>query len=162
MRWGAAGRRLPSMADIARRASAHWTGDLRSGQGTVSTGSGVLQDAPYSFKTRFEQGAGTNPEELLAAAHAGCFTMQLSALLAGHGHDPQDLRTEATCEMVREGQGFKISTMRLVIRGRVGNIDQTEFERHVEQAAQMCPLSRVMQGNVEIIHEAMLEQPVGS
>lgn len=150
------------MADIARKASAHWTGDLRSGQGTVSTGSGVLQDAQYSFKTRFENGVGTNPEELLAAAHAGCFTMQLSALLAGDGHDPQDLRTEATCEMVREGAGFKISTMRLTIRGRVGNIDQAEFEKHVQEAADLCPLSRVMKGNVEIVHEATLEQPVSS
>lgn len=145
------------MADIARKASAQWRGDLRSGQGTIRTESGVLKDAQYSFKTRFENGAGTNPEELLAAAHAGCFTMQLSALLAADGHDPQDLRTEATCEMVREGQGFKVSTMRLVVRGRVGNIDQAEFERHVQQAAQMCPLSRVMQGNVEITHEAVLE-----
>lgn len=145
------------MADIARKASAQWRGDLRSGQGTIRTESGVLKDAQYSFKTRFENGAGTNPEELLAAAHAGCFTMQLSALLAADGHDPQDLRTEATCEMVREGQGFKVSTMRLVVRGRVGNIDQAEFERYVQQAAQMCPLSRVMQGNVEITHEAVLE-----
>ncbi|ABF44828.1 OsmC-like protein protein [Deinococcus geothermalis DSM 11300] len=145
------------MADIARKASAQWRGDLRSGQGTIRTESGVLKDAQYSFKTRFENGAGTNPEELLAAAHAGCFTMQLSALLAADGHDPQDLRTEATCEMVREGQGFKVSAMRLVVRGRVGNIDQAEFERHVQQAAQMCPLSRVMQGNVEITHEAVLE-----
>lgn len=145
------------MADIARKASAQWTGDLRSGQGSVSTESGVLKDAQYSFKTRFENGAGTNPEELLAAAHAGCFTMQLSALLASGGHPPQDLRTEATCEMVREGQGFKVSTMRLVVRGKVGDIDQAEFERYVQQAAQMCPLSRVMQGNVEITHEAVLE-----
>ncbi|WP_034387304.1 OsmC family protein [Deinococcus sp. YIM 77859] len=146
------------MADIARKASAHWTGDLRSGQGTVSTGSGVLNDAPYSFKTRFEQGAGTNPEELLAAAHAGCFTMQLAALLAADGHEPGDLRTEATCEMVREGQGFKVSTMRLVVRGSArSNIDQATFEGYVQKAAQVCPLSRVMTGNVEITHEAVLE-----
>ena len=145
------------MADIARKASAHWTGDLKKGQGTVSTESGTLKDAQYSFKTRFEQGVGTNPEELLAAAHAGCFTMQLSALLGAHGHDPQDLRTEATCEMVKDGPGFKISTMRLTIRGRVGNIDQAEFERHVGEAAKLCPLSRVMAGNVEIVHEAVLE-----
>lgn len=145
------------MADIARKASAQWMGDLRSGQGTVSTESGTVQGAQYSFKTRFEQGVGTNPEELLAAAHAGCFTMQLSALLAADGHDPQDLRTEATCEMVKDGPGFKISRMRLTIRGRVGNIDQAEFEKHVGEAADMCPLSRIMKGNVEITHEAVLE-----
>lgn len=145
------------MADIARKASAQWMGDLRSGQGTVSTESGTVQGAQYSFKTRFEQGVGTNPEELLAAAHAGCFTMQLSALLAGDGHNPQDLRTEATCEMVKDGPGFKISTMRLTIRGRVGNIDQAEFEKHVREAADLCPLSQIMKGNVEITHEAVLE-----
>lgn len=145
------------MADIARKASAHWQGDLRSGKGTVSTESGVLQDAPYSFKTRFEEGQGTNPEELLASAHAGCFTMQLSALLAGHGHTVEDLRTEATCEMVKDGPGFKISHMKLVVRGKVSGSDQADFESHVQQAAQMCPLSRIMQGNVEITHEAHLE-----
>lgn len=145
------------MADIARKASAHWTGDLRSGQGTVSTESGTLQGAQYSFKTRFEQGVGTNPEELLAAAHAGCFTMQLSALLSGHGHTVEDLRTEAACEMVREGGGFKISTMRLVVRGKVSGSDPADFEEHVQQAAKMCPLSRIMTGNVEITHEAVLE-----
>lgn len=145
------------MADIARKASAHWTGDLRGGQGTVSTESGTLQDAQYSFKTRFEQGVGTNPEELLAAAHAGCFTMQLSALLSGHGHTVEDLRTDATCEMVGDGPGFKISTMRLVVRGKVSGSDQADFEEHVQQAAQMCPLSRIMTGNVEIVHEAVLE-----
>ncbi len=145
------------MADIARKANAQWMGDLMKGKGTIGTESGTLKDAQYSFKTRFEQGVGTNPEELLAAAHAGCFTMQLSALLAADGHDPQDLRTEATCEMVREGPGFKINAMRLHIRGKVGNIDAPEFQKHVEQAAQLCPLSRVMQGNVQITHEATLE-----
>ena len=145
------------MADIARKANAQWSGDVMKGQGTVSTGSGVLQDTQYSFKTRFENGVGTNPEELLAASHSGCFTMQLSALLTQAGHAPESLRTDATCEMVREGAGFKVSTMRLQVRGKVGNIDQAEFERHVAQAAELCPLSRVMQGNVEIVHDAVLE-----
>ena len=108
------------MADIARKASAHWTGDLMKGSGTVSTESGALREQAYSFRTRFGQEPGTNPEELLAAAHAGCFTMQLSALLGMAGHDPQDLQTEATCEMVREGQGFRISTMRLHISWQGG------------------------------------------
>ena len=147
------------MADITRKANAQWFGDLKSGSGTVSTESGALKDNSYSFKARFEQdkAPGTNPEELLAAAHAGCFTMQLSAMLAAHGHQPEDLRTEATCEMVKDGPGFKVSTMRLTIRGKVGNIDQAEFERHVAEAADACPLSRVMKGNVEITHEAILE-----
>lgn len=145
------------MADIARKASAHWQGDLKSGKGTVSTESGVLKDAPYSFHTRFENGTGSNPEELLASAHASCFTMQLSALVANHGHTVEDLKTEATCEMVKDGPGFKVSAMRLVVRGKVTNCDQADFEQHVKDAAEMCPISRVLQGNIEITHEAILE-----
>ena len=144
------------MADISRKASAHWSGDLMKGQGTVSTESGTVKDAQYSFKTRFESGVGTNPEELLATAHAGCFTMQLSAMLAGDGHAPQDVNTEATCEMVRSGPGFKISTMRLKVSGRVEGIDQAGFEDYVTRAAELCPLSGIMKGNVEIVHEATL------
>ena len=145
------------MADIARRASAHWEGDLKSGNGTVSTESGVLSQAPYSFSTRFENGQGTNPEELLASAHAGCFTMQLSALISAHGHEIQALDTEATCEMVKDGPGFRISRMHLTVRGRLTGSDQADFEAHVKDAAEKCPLSRIMQGNVEITHEAILE-----
>jgi osmotically inducible protein OsmC len=145
------------MAEIARKANAQWMGDLRSGKGNISTESGTVKNAQYSFGTRFENGSGTNPEELLAAAYAGCFTMQLCALLANDGHDPQDVRTEATCEMVKDGPGFKVSAMRLSIRGRVGNIDQAEFEKHIGEAAEMCPMSKVMKGNVEITHEAVLE-----
>ena len=145
------------MADIARKANAQWMGDLKRGKGNISTESGTVKDAQYSFSTRFENGVGTNPEELLAAAHAGCFTMQLSALLAADGHDPQDVRTEATCEMVKDGPGFKISTMRLVVRGKVTGSDPADFEEHVQQAARLCPLSRIMTGNVEIVHEAVLE-----
>lgn len=145
------------MADIARKAAAHWQGDLKSGKGTVSLESGLLKDAQYGFQSRFESGPGTNPEELLASAHAGCFTMQLSALLGNHGHTVEDLRTDATCEMVKDGPGFRISRMHLVVRGKVTGSDQADFEAHVKDAAEKCPLSRVMQGNVEITHEAILE-----
>jgi len=144
------------MADIARKANAQWSGDLMKGKGTISTESGTVKDAQYSFKTRFESGVGTNPEELLAAAHAGCFTMQLSAMLAGDGHAPQDVKTEATCEMVKNGPGFKVSTMRLKVTGQVEGIDQATFEEYVTKAADLCPLSGVMKGNVEIVHEATL------
>ena len=144
------------MADIARKASAQWSGDLMKGAGKISTESGTLHGAQYSFKTRFESGVGTNPEELLAAAHAGCFSMQLSAMLAGDGHTPQDVQTEATCEMVRSGPGFKVSTMRLKVTGKVEGIDQATFEEYAAKAADLCPLSNVMKGNVEIVHEATL------
>lgn len=144
------------MADISRKASAQWSGDLMKGAGKISTESGTVKDAQYSFKTRFESGVGTNPEELLAAAHAGCFTMQLSAMLAGDGHAPQDVQTEATCEMVRNGPGFKVSTMCLKVTGKVEGIDQATFEDYVTKAADLCPLSGIMKGNVEIVHEATL------
>ena len=100
-----------------RHASAHWEGDGKTGKGKITTQSGVLSDNPYGFNTRFENEPGTNPEELIAAAHASCFTMQLSALLSNHGHTVEDLRTEATCEMVKDGPGFKISRMHLLVRG---------------------------------------------
>ncbi|MBZ9751449.1 OsmC family protein [Deinococcus sp. HMF7604] len=145
------------MADIARKASAHWQGDLRGGKGQISTESTTIQNAQYSFGTRFENGVGTNPEELLAAAHAGCFTMQLSALLSNHGHTVEDLRTDATCEMVKDGPGFQVSAMRLTVRGKVTGSDQADFEAHVKDAAEKCPMSRVMAGNVDITHEAILE-----
>jgi lipoyl-dependent peroxiredoxin len=145
-----------NMADIARKASAQWSGDLMKGRGTMSSGSGTLKDAQYSFKTRFEQGVGTNPEELLAAAHAGCFSMQLSAMLAGDGHVPQNVQTEAICEMMRAGAGFKVSTMRLKVSGQVEGIDQATFADYVARAADLCPISNVMKGNVEIVHEATL------
>ncbi|ANC71337.1 OsmC family protein [Deinococcus radiodurans] len=145
------------MADIARKASAHWEGDLKSGNGTITTESGVLSQAQYSFKTRFENGKGTNPEELLASAHAGCFTMQLSALLAEHGHEIKALDTDATCEMVKDGPGFKINHMHLRVRAQLTGSDQADFEAHVKDAAEKCPLSRIMQGNVEVTHEAILE-----
>lgn len=146
------------MADISRKASAHWQGDVRNGKGTVSLESGLLKDAQYGFQSRFENGPGTNPEELLASAHAGCFTMQLSALLGKHGHTVEDLRTEATCEMVKkEGEGFKVSRMHLIVRGKVMGSDQADFEAHVKEAAEKCPISQVMTGNVEITHEAILE-----
>ena len=145
------------MADISRKAVAHWAGNLKDGKGTVGTESGVLKDAQYSFGTRFEQGKGTNPEELLAAAHAGCFTMQLSALLTNHGHTVETLDTDATCELVKDGEGFKVGRMILKVRGKVTGSDRADFESHVKQAAEMCPLSKVMAGNVEVVHEAVLE-----
>lgn len=148
--------RLADMADIARKASAHWAGTLKDGEGNISTESGVLDNAQYSFSTRFENGKGTNPEELLASAHAGCFTMQLSALLEKHGHTIDSLDTEATCEMTKAGSGFRVSRMVLKVRGKVQGSDPADFEAHVKEAAENCPLSQVMQGNVEIVHEAEL------
>ena len=145
------------MANIERKANARWSGDLQSGSGTLSTGSGALSEQAYSFKTRFENTPGTNPEELLAAAHSGCFTMQLSAMLAQDGHPARLLATDATCVMEPEGAGFKITKMKLMVRGAVDGLDQAGFESAVSKAAELCPLSQVMKGNVQIEHEAVLE-----
>ena len=132
-------------------------GDLRTGKGTLSTGSGVLQEQAYSFQTRFGEESGTNPEELLAAAHSGCFTMQLSAMLAADGHPARLLATDATCVMEPAGAGFSITKMLLKVRGSVDGLDQAGFESAVSKAAELCPLSQVMKGNVVIEHEAVLE-----
>lgn len=145
------------MANIERTANARWSGDLKDGKGTLSTGSGVLQEQAYSFKTRFEDAPGTNPEELLAAAHSGCFTMQLSAMLAQGGHPARLLATDATCIMEPAGAGFKITRMKLMVRGAVDGLDQAAFEAAVARAAELCPLSQIMKGNVQIEHEAVLE-----
>lgn len=142
---------------IERTASARWSGDLKAGKGNLSTQSGALQEQAYSFQTRFEGEHGTNPEELLAAAHAGCFTMQLSGLLSKDGHAPRLLSTEATCVMEPAGAGFKVARMLLKVRGAVDSLDQSGFEGYVAQAAEICPLSQVMKGNVQVEHAATLE-----
>ncbi|ADV66324.1 OsmC family protein [Deinococcus maricopensis] len=144
------------MANIHRKANAQWTGDLKSGSGTITTPSGVLQAAPYSFRTRFEDQPGTNPEELIAAAHAGCFTMAFSNVLKTAGYEPRDLATEATLGMSMDG-GPKLTTMHLVVRGKADGLDQTQFQALAEQAEQGCPVSGALRGNLQITVEATLE-----
>ena len=145
------------MANIQRKANAEWSGDLRSGKGTITAPSGVLQNTPYSFHTRFENEPGTNPEELIAAAHAACFTMAFSNVLAGAGHVAQSLATEATLGMDSSGGGFRIATMMLRVRGRVDGIDQAQFQEFAAQAEQGCPVSGALRGNLQINVEATLE-----
>lgn len=145
------------MATIERRAQAVWSGDLRSGSGTLSLGSGVLTEQAYSFHTRFEQEQGTNPEELLAAALGSCFTMALGNVLAQGGHPARVLSTEATCRMDAVSGGFKIQGIHLRVRGGVDGLDQAGFEQAVEQAAHTCPVSQVFKSDFEITHEGTLE-----
>lgn len=143
---------------MKRKASAVWTGTLKEGKGSLTTGSKALSEQPYSFGSRFEEQAkpGTNPEELLAAAEAGCFTMALGADLSKAGHDPQELRTEATAEMKNEGGRWSITTIQLVTRGRVNGIDDAEFRRIAEATKQNCIVSRAL--NVDVTLDAKLEQ----
>ena len=142
---------------MKRKANAVWTGTLKEGKGSLTTGSKALSDHPYSFGSRFEEQAkpGANPEELLAAAEAGCFTMALGAELSKAGHDPQELRTEATAEMKNEDGKWSITTIHLVTRGRVDGVDQAGFERIAQATKQNCIVSRAL--NVELTLDAKLD-----
>src|SRR5690242_21040310 len=113
---------------MQRNASAHWSGGLKDGKGTLTSPSGVLKSTPYSFKTRFESEPGTNPEELIAAAHAGCFTMALAFQLQGAGFTPTELATEAAVSLEKEGEGFRISKSALTLRAQVPGIERDRFE----------------------------------
>src|SRR3569832_2095156 len=113
---------------MQRTGSAHWSGGLKDGKGTVSTASGVLKDTQYSFATRFENGVGTNPEELLAAAHAGCFTMALSAQLDGAGMKAESLDTKATVSLEKVEGGFGITSVHLELTAKIPGVDKAKFE----------------------------------
>lgn len=140
---------------INRKASAVWQGDLKGGTGRLSTESGALADASYAFGTRFENDKGTNPEELIGAAHAGCFSMALSGGLAKGGHAPEEIRTAATVSMTKGDAGFSITAVHLDVRGRVPGIDQAAFEQAANAAKDGCPVSRAL--SVEITVTATLE-----
>jgi osmotically inducible protein OsmC len=139
---------------MIRKASAVWRGTGRDGNGDLSTDSGVLAKTPYSFRTRFENEKGTNPEELIAAAHAGCFTMALAFQLQSAGHTPTELATEAAVSVEQEKGGFRISRSALTLRAKVPGIDRDTFQRLAKDAEQNCPVSRVL--NAEITLDATL------
>jgi len=139
---------------MIRKAKAVWRGTGRAGNGNLSTDSGVIANTPYSFKTRFENEKGTNPEELIAAAHAGCFTMALAFVLQGAGYTPNELNTEAAVTIESEGQGFRISRSALTLRASVPNLDETNFAEMARNAEKNCPVSKVL--NAEITLDAKL------
>jgi osmotically inducible protein OsmC len=145
----------PREISMQRKASAVWNGGLKDGKGTLSSESGVLQQTPYSFQTRFESTPGTNPEELLAAAHAGCFTMALSAQLGSAGLTAERLETTATVTLDKVGDGFSITKSHLELVARVPGADQAKFDAAVKAAETGCPLSKVL--NAEISVSARLE-----
>ncbi|ULA62811.1 MAG: Peroxiredoxin OsmC [Nitrospira sp.] len=140
---------------MKRNASAEWQGDLKTGKGTVSTESGVLNAAQYSFGTRFETGHGTNPEELIAAGHAGCFTMALSAQLGNAGLVPQRLQTTAALTFEKLEAGWTVTGIHLDVNGRVPNADQAAWEKATAAAKAGCPISRLL--NTTITMKATLE-----
>ncbi|QOC23950.1 OsmC family protein [Wenzhouxiangella sp. AB-CW3] len=129
----------------ARKSSAQWQGDLKSGKGTMTLGDGAWK-GQYSFSSRFEEGQGTNPEELIAAAHAGCFSMALSNILAGAGHTPDSVQTEATVHLEKGDEGPSITRIELDCEAVVPGIGEDEFNQHAEAASKGCPVSRVLAG----------------
>jgi lipoyl-dependent peroxiredoxin len=139
------------MAEITRTASAFWNGDLRSGQGATSTGSGGLRDLNYSFHSRFENGPGTNPEELIASAHASCFSMALSKILGDQGHPPKSITTKASLLMIKTDAGFKISKVHLHTEGQVPGIDASAFQQAAEKAKENCPVSALLKPGLDTI-----------
>ena len=126
-----------------RNAEARWDGSLEEGNGTMRMATGSYE-GPYSFRSRFKEGDGTNPEELIAAAHAGCFSMQLSGLLGEAGYEPESVETNATVHIEEADPGFKITLIELDSRARVPGIDEDEFQRQVEAAKETCPVSQAL------------------
>ncbi len=133
---------------MQRTASAHWAGGLKDGKGTVSTQSGVLNQTPYSFSTRFENGTGTNPEELIAAAHAGCFSMALSAQLGEAGMKADSIDTKATLTLEKTDAGFTITAIHLDVKVKIPGADQAKFDTAAQNAKKGCPVSRVLNTNI--------------
>jgi len=139
---------------MKRKASAHWEGGLKDGKGTVSTQSGVLSKTQYSFSTRFEEGAGTNPEELIAAAHAGCFSMALSNQLGEVGMTAKSIDTEATVTLDKTDAGFTVTEIVLDVTVNIPGADAAKFEAAAEKAKNGCPISRLF--NCKITMNARL------
>jgi len=133
---------------MQRTASAHWSGGLKDGKGSVSTQSGVLNQTQYSFSTRFENGIGTNPEELIAAAHAGCFSMALSAQLGEAGMKAESIDTKATLTLEKTEAGFTITAVHLDVKAKIPGADKSKFEQAAQNAKKGCPVSRVLNANI--------------
>src|SRR3954447_2748482 len=138
-----------------RNGSAEWRGDLKSGEGDLTVGDGVFK-GQYSFASRFEEGEGTNPEELIAAAHAACFSMALSGILAEHGHPADSVRTAAKVHLRQTDAGPTIQRIDLATEGQVPDIDQDHFAMHAEEAKSGCVVSRALAGVEEITLTAKL------
>ena len=138
---------------MKRTANAHWRGDLKTGKGDISTASGVLTSTPYSFQTRFEEGKGTNPEELLAAAHAGCFTMALSAQLAGAGLTAESLQTECTISLEKLPDGFAITESHLDLKAKVPGASEDAFATAVHNAETGCPVSKLYKTKITVAYK---------
>lgn len=139
---------------IVKKGSAHWEGSVKEGQGTVSTETGALKEHPYGFKARFEGGKGTNPEEIIGAAHAACFSMAFSMMLGNEGFPPDTIDTTAAVSLEKEGEGFSITKIHLDTQVVASGIDQATFDRIAQNAKENCPVSKLL--NAEITMDAKL------
>lgn len=135
---------------IERKASARWNGDLKQGKGALSTQSGTLRDTQYSFGTRFENGTGTNPEELIGAALAGCFSMALSSALANAGHSPEEVKTEAKVSLDKVDDKMTITTIHLETTGKVAGIDENSFNEFAEKTRDGCIIGRALKAKITV------------
>ena len=140
-----------------RKAGVLWTGDLKNGHGMISTESRALFEYPFNSRMRFEDEPGTNPEELIAAAHAACFSMALASTLAKHGHEPVRTDTTATCILSSKPQGgFEIKTMQIHVRAEVPDVDEETFEKLIREADEACPVSNLLRSGLDIQVDATL------
>jgi osmotically inducible protein OsmC len=138
------------MAVIKKSGSAYWKGGIKDGGGTISTQTGVLKEAPYGFKARFEGGPGTNPEELIGAAHAGCFTMALSMILGQAGMTAESLRTTSTITLEQQGEGFTITAAHLDLVAKIPGATDEAFQKAAEGAEKNCPVSKLMKATITL------------
>lgn len=136
---------------MIKKAWAVWTGDIRNGGGSISTETGVLRDAPYGFKARFEDGKGTNPEELIGAAHAGCFSMALAGLLGKAGLTPERIETHADVTLEKVGEDYEITSSHLSVTARIPGVDDTRFQALANQAKSGCPVSKLLKARITMV-----------
>ncbi|PAU56411.1 OsmC family protein [Pseudomonas indica] len=140
---------------MKKHASAVWQGNLKDGKGTLSTQSGALKDNPYGFNTRFEDQPGTNPEELIGAAHAGCFSMALSMMLGQAGLTAERIETQAVVTLDKVGEGFEITTVDLTLKAKIPGADANQFQQIANQAKEGCPVSKLLKARISL--NAILE-----
>jgi len=141
---------------MVKKAWAVWKGSIKEGGGTLSTETGVLKEAPYGFKSRFENGKGTNPEELIGAAHAGCFSMALSLMLGNAGLTPEKIETHAQVTLDKVGEGFEITASHLSVKARIPGASEAQFQKIANQAKTGCPVSKLLKAKITM--DAQLER----
>ncbi|MTJ00832.1 OsmC family protein [Idiomarina piscisalsi] len=135
---------------MKRTANAHWKGSIKEGSGVVSTQSGILDKTQYSFKSRFEEGKGTNPEELIGAAHAGCYAMAFSLMLGEAGYEPDNIDAKAEVSLVEQDDGFAIDKIHLTVKARIPDISDDKFQELANNAKEGCPVSKVLNADISM------------